>query len=310
MTMHNPRQAYGEALAELAGENRNIVALDADLCKSTMSFKLYERYPERFFEMGIAEQNMASTAAGLALSGKIPFIHSFAVFATGRAYDQIRQSICIAGLNVKIIGSSSGLSDFGDGSTHQSVDDIGLMSLLPNMAVIVPCDSVEVRKAVRAAVHHKGPVYVRINRNDMPDIFDRNTDFEIGKIRRMRDGSDAVIFACGVMVAKALKAAEHLEEIGISVRVVNVSTIKPLDEEGIRLEASGMKCAVTAEEHSIIGGLGNAVASALRASRIPIEFIGISDKFGVSGVTQEELLEIYGLTVENIKGAVTNLTTG
>ncbi len=296
----NPRTVYGETLLSLAAENPAIVALDADLCKSTMSVLLQNRFPERFFEMGIAEANMAATAAGLALSGKIPFIHSFAVFAAGRAYDQIRQSICIAGVNVKIVGSSAGLSDFGDGATHQSVEDLALMTALPNMTVISPCDALEIRKILPAIINHHGPVYLRLGRNDMPDLLDEADSFEIGPVRRLRDGSDVVFFSTGIMVTKTLKAAEDLQITGISARVVSVSTLKPLDAEGIRRECQEMQAAVTVEEHSIIGGLGSAVASALRRQRIPLEFVGIQDQFGISGTSQEELLAVYGLTVDAI----------
>lgn len=306
----NPRIVYGETLLALAAKNPAIVALDADLCKSTMSVLLQNRYPERFFEMGIAEANMAATAAGLALSGKIPFIHSFAVFAAGRAYDQIRQSICIAGVNVKIVGSSAGLSDFGDGSTHQSVEDLALMTALPNMTVISPCDAVEVRKILPAMIQHHGPVYLRIGRNDMPDLLEADDSFEIGPVRPLREGSDVVIFSTGVMVAKSLEAAENLQTAGISARVISVSTLKPLDVEGICRECQGMQAAVTVEEHSIIGGLGSAVASALRRQRIPIEFVGIQDQFGISGTSQEELLRHYGLTVEAIMDTAKRVMSG
>ena len=300
----NPRVAYGEALAELAAENRNIVVLDADLRTSTRSVVVREKFPERFFEMGIAEQNMAGTAAGLASVGKIPFINSFAVFCTGRAYDQIRTAICSARLNVKIVGSSAGLSDFGDGCTHQSVEDISLMRSLPNMTVIVPCDAVEVRKAVRAMVEYRGPVYLRLSRSDMPHIFDDALPFQIGRLHKMCNGSDAVIFAVGTMTAKALEASQRLQLGGISAKVINVSTIKPLDVEGVLRESAGMKCVVTAEEHSVIGGLGCAVAAALRKTGVPLEFVGIQDKFGMSGTSHEELLEHYGLTVAAIVSAV------
>lgn len=303
----NPRTVYGETLVALARGNPAIVALDADLCKSTMSVIMQDHFPERFFEMGIAEANMMSTAAGLALGGKIPFVHSFAVFVTGRGYDQIRQSISIAALNVKIVGSSAGLSDFGDGATHQSVEDLSLMTALPNMTVISPCDAVEIRKALPAIVKHPGPVYLRMGRNDMPDLLDEDASFEIGPVRRLREGLDVVIFATGVMVAIALEAAECLETKGISARVVSVSTLKPLDVEGIRQECREMHAAVTAEEHSVIGGLGSAVASTLRRRPIPLEFVGIQDRFGISGASQEELLQYYGLTVEAIVETARNL---
>lgn len=305
----NPRLAYGETLVELATENKDIVVLDADLCKSTMSVLMQDRHPDRFIEMGISEQNMASTAAGLALAGKIPFINSFAVFVTGRSYDQIRQAICIPRLNVKIVGSSAGLSDFGDGSTHQSVDDISLMRSLPNMTVISPCDALEVKKAVRAMVDYDGPVYLRLSRSDMPVITAESTPFQIGRLHRVADGDDAAVLATGSMVAGALDAQGALRRIGISARVISVSTLKPLDIDSVFHEVEGVKCVLTAEEHSTIGGLGSAVAEALRKKTLPLEFIGIRDSFGVSGTNHEELMIHYGLTAEAIVNAVQQMLT-
>jgi transketolase len=293
------RVAYGQTLVELGRENKNIVVLEADLGKSTMSCLFQNEFPERYFEMGIAEQNMASTAAGLSLTGKIPFISSFAVFTSGRAYDQLRQTISIAKLNVKVCGSSSGLSDFGDGSTHQSIEDAALMRAIPNMTVLVPADAVETEKMVRAMAEFSGPAYIRINRNDLPVVTDVNEDFIIGKLYVKRQGSDVVVFANGVMLSKALEAAEELEKDGISVKVVNVSTLKPLDNSEIIKEAKGFKLAIAAEEHSINGGLGSAVAVALAGS-LPIEFIAINDEFGTSAESYEILLEQYGLTSDAI----------
>lgn len=311
MSTKSLRVAYGETLVELGKENKNIVVLEADLGKSTMSCLFQQEFPERYFEMGIAEQNMASTAAGLSLAGKVPFINSFAVFASGRAYDQIRQTISIAKLNVKICGSSSGLSDFGDGSTHQAVEDIALMRAIPNMTVLCPVDAVETRKMVRAAVGHEGPVYLRINRNDLPIMTDEDSQFEIGSIYTKREGKDAVIFANGVMVSKALEAAEELEKRGVSVKVVNVPTLKPFDESIIREAVKGFKAVVTAEEHSVIGGLGSAVAKALRGeTKLPIEFVGIEDRFGTSAYNYDELLEYYGLTSKAIEEATLKLIEG
>jgi len=305
MRTESLRLAYGQALVELGNEDERIVALEADLGKSTMSILFQEAFPDRYFEMGIAEANMTATAAGLSLVGKIPFIHSFAVFASGRAYDQIRQSIAIAGLNVKICGSSSGLSDFGDGSTHQAIEDMALMRALPNMTVLVPVDAVETRKMVRAMAEWDGPVYIRINRNDLPVITDPNSDFRIGKFQVVREGSDVAVFANGVMVSKALTAAEDLAKDGISVKVVNASTVKPLCDEEVLAHVAGCRGVVTAEEHSIIGGLGCAVAAALRRERnLPIEFVGIKDAFGISALSYEELLDHYGLTVGSIEDAV------
>ena len=301
----NLRKAYGQALVEAGRDNKNIVALEADLGKSTMSGMFEEAYPERHFEMGIAEANMASTAAGLSLTGKIPFIHSFAVFAAGRAYDQIRQSICIANLNVKICGSSCGLSDFSDGSTHQSIDDAAIMRTLPNMTVLCPLDAPETKKMVRAAIAHEGPVYIRINRNDLPVYTEEEGEFEIGKPYVIREGRDVVVFAAGIMVTKALAAADALEKEGVSVQVVNMSTIKPLDIDAVTGMVEGFKGVVTAEEHSVMGGLGSAISEAMagRVSR-PIAYVGVKDKFGESAQDYDELLKAYGLTEKEIIQAV------
>jgi transketolase len=304
---HNPRVAYGEALLDLAAQNPKVVALDADLCKSTMSILVEAKYPERIFEMGIAEQNMAATAAGLALGGKIPFIHSFAVFVCGRAYDQIRQAICTARLNVKIVGSSAGLSDFGDGATHQSVEDVALMRALPRMTVLSPCDAFEVKKAVWATAELEGPVYLRLSRNDMPPLTQAETPFEVGKIQQMRAGTTLAIFATGTMVAIALEAARKLEELDLSAKVINVATLKPLDEAGVRRESKGMQGVLTVEEHSVIGGLGSAVLEALASSRIPVQRVGIQDKFGMSAMSHGELLEYFGLTPGRVVAAAQSL---
>lgn len=304
----NLRVAYGETLVELGSENKNIVVLEADLGKSTMSCMFQDKYPERYFEMGIAEQNMASTAAGLALTGKIAFISTFAVFMSGKAYDQIRQAISIAKLNVKICGSSSGLSDFGDGSTHQSIEDVAIMRAIPNMTVLVPVDAVETKKMVRAAAQYTGPVYIRINRSELPVYTSEDTDYSIGKIYTMREGKDAVVFANGIMISKAIEAAQELEKAGISVKVVNVSTVKPLDEKAIKEAVKGCKAVVTAEEHTVIGGLGSAIAETLRGeTNLPIEFVGVKDSFGTSAYNYGELMEYYGLTSKAISDAVLKL---
>ncbi|HHV94828.1 MAG TPA: transketolase family protein [Firmicutes bacterium] len=311
MKAESLRLAYGQALVELGREDDRVVVLEADLGKSTMSILFQEAFPSRYFEMGIAEANMAGTAAGLSLVGKIPFIHSFAVFAAGRAYDQIRQSIAIARLNVKICGSSAGLSDFGDGSTHQSIEDMAIMRALPNMTVLVPVDAVETRKMVRAMVEWDGPVYIRINRNDLPVLTDPDSEFQIGKLQVMRDGSDVAVFANGVMVSKALAAAEELAEEGISVKVINASTVKPLADEEVLAHVEGCRGVVTAEEHSVIGGLGSAVACALRRQRnLPIEFVGVKDSFGKSALSYDELLVHYGLTADAVKDAVKAVLEG
>jgi len=293
--------AYGETLLALGGENPNIVALDADLCRSTMTSLFEQQYPERFFEMGIAEQNMMSVAAGLSLVGKIPFVSSFAVFAAGRTYDQFRQSVAVANLNVKVFGSSSGLSDFGDGATHQAIDDIAIMSAIPNVSVFVPADAVETAKIVRAMVMNPGPMYVRVCRNDLPVVTpEDDAEYRIGQVQTLRDGEDAVIFACGIMVRKALEAASCLAENGVNAKVVNVSTIKPLDEAAIQAAAKGMKGVVTAEEHNVIGGLGSAISRALRLQAQRIEYVGVNDLFGQCADGYDELLARYGLTVEAV----------
>ena len=310
MVTNSLRTAYGEALVEQGKDNKNIVVLEADLGKSTMSCLFQAAYPERYFEMSIAEANMASTAAGLALTGKIPFINSFAVFSTGRCYDQLRQTISIAGLNVKICGSSAGLSDYGDGSTHQSIEDMGLMRGIPGMTVLVPVDAVETTQMVAAMVEHQGPAYIRINRNDLPILTAAERKFEIGKLYLMREGSDAVVFANGVMVSKALAAAEILAKENISLKVINVPTVKPLDRQAVIAATAGMKAAVTADEHSVIGGLGSAIAEALRMEKgVSLDFVGIEDVFGTSALGYDELMAQYGLTDKAIADKVRALVS-
>ena len=312
MTKMNMRKAYGQALLELGRENEKIVALEADLGKSTMSNMFGGEFPERYFQMGIAEANMISVAAGLALTGHIAYASTFAVFASGRPYDQIRSSVCIPRLNVKICGSSAGLSDFGDGKTHQSVDDITLMRVLPNMKVISPADAYETAKAVKAMAKIPGPCYIRVNRNDVPLVTEAGDVFEFGKVRLMRDGRDAVIYATGFMVYQAMEAAKLLEAEGISARVVNIHTIKPLDTEGVCGYAEGMRAAVTVEEASVYGGLGSAVCEALTegpsASRIAVLRMGIEDCFGTSAANYDDLLTAYHLQpadiAEKVKAAL------
>ena len=301
------RLAYGEEIVALGGENPRVVALEADLGKSTMSNLFQVAYPDRYFEMGIAEQNMLSTAAGLAASGKIPFCSTFAVFITGRAYDQIRQTISIGRLNVKICGSSSGLSDFGDGSTHQDLEDVALMSAIPNMTVLTPCDATETRQAVRAAAQIDGPVYIRVVRNDLPDYITAKDTFELGALRTLHEGSDAAIFAHGSMVGPAVKAAELLAAQGVSAKVVNVATMKPFNYEGVAKIAASVKAVVTAEDHNFIGGLASAVALSLRRSATPMDYVAVQDKFGQSSHGVEELMAHYGLTAEDIAAKVKSL---
>ncbi|HEY5584164.1 MAG TPA: transketolase family protein [Ruminiclostridium sp.] len=307
MKESNQRKIYGETLIELGKENKNIVVLEADLGKSTMTYQFQQEFPERYFEMGIAEADMVSFAAGLSLTDKIPFVNTFAVFCTGRPYDQIRQGVCIGKLNVKIIGSSAGLSDFGDGATHQSVEDIAIMRAIPNMTVIVPCDGIETKKVIRAVAEYDGPVYVRLTRNDIVDIFPEDQEFQIGKPYIIRDGKDITVFAIGVMVSMALKAADELMKEGVSVRVVDVSTLKPLDEKAIIELAKGMKGVVTAEEHSCIGGLASAITYALRGNAVPVEVVAIQDVFGQSAHSYNDLLVHYGLTDKDIVEKIKNI---
>jgi transketolase len=298
------RMAYGEALVEFGKTNHNIVVLEADLGKSTMSCLFKDAYPERYFEMGIAEQNMASTAAGLALAGKIPFYSTFAVFAVGRAYDQIRCSIAIPQANVRICGSSCGLSDFGDGKTHQSIEEANLMCLIPGMTVLNPVDAVETRKMVKAMVTHQGPVYIRINRNELPVYTPSEGDYEIGKMTRIVEGSDVVIFATGAMVWKSVEAAALLKAEAISAEVINVSSLKPLKKSEILKYTAGKKAIVTADEQTKIGGLGSAIAALIIGEvNVPFVQIGIDDQFGTSAHSYEELLVRYGLTEKDIAQA-------
>ncbi len=298
------REGYGKALAKLGAEYPDIVVLDADLAKSTKSYEFCKHYPERFFNMGIAEQNLMGTAAGLAASGKIVFASTFAIFATGRAFEQIRNSIAYPNLNVKIAASHAGLTVGGDGATHQAIVDISIMRSLPNMTVIAPADGIEAEKAVMAAVQYEGPVYIRLGRSAVPVIYGEEHEFKIGKASQLRDGQDVTIFACGIMVKESLQAAEELAGEGISVRVINMATIKPLDEEAIIRAAKETGAIVTAEEHSIIGGLGSAVAEVLvENAPVPLVRVGVKDTFGESG-EPDELLEKYGLTVKEIKEAV------
>ena len=294
------RDAYGEVLKELGSLMPNLVVLDADLSGSTKTGVFKKIFPERFFNVGIAEQNMLSIAAGLSTTGKIPFVSSFAVFATGRAFEQIRNSIAHCNLNVKIAATHAGITVGEDGGSHQSIEDIALMRVLPNMTVIVPADAQETKQAIRFAAVHKGPVYIRLGRLAVPQIFNSSYSLNIGKSTPITDGKDATIIACGLMTAKAKEAALILKEQGINVRVINMASIKPIDKEAIINAAKDTRAIVTAEEHSIIGGLGGAVSEVL-AQNIPthLEMIGINDCFGQSG-TPEELLIKYNLTVNNI----------
>ena len=299
MSYTNQRIAYGNTLVELGKENPNVVVLDADLGGSTMGKMFEQAYPERHYEMGIAEANMTSVAAGLAQTGKIPFTNSFAVFSAGRAYDQIRQTIAIGKLNVKICGSSAGMSDFGDGATHQSVEDMAIMRAIPNMTVLCPADANETVEAVKAMAEMKGSCYIRLNRNDYPNVTEEGREFKIGEPQLLKDGTDIVVFATGYMVGLALQAAEELKE-EISVKVVNISTIKPMNTEAIINLTKGCKAVVTAEEHSVIGGLGSAISEVLRKECKPIEYVGINDTFGCSAHNYKDVLAYHGLTKEHI----------
>lgn len=294
------RVAYGEALVKLGAKNDKVVALDADLAHATMSATFAQAYPDRFYNMGIAEADMMCAAAGFAHTGYIPFASTFALFGSGRAYEQIRNSICYTNANVKFGFSHSGLSVGEDGGSHQSIEDIALMREMPNMTILVPCDPTETEKAVMAAAEIDGPVYIRVARPVCEDITTEDTPFVPGKANIMKDGSDVCIISAGLMIPIALKAAEMLEAEGISAAVVNMHTIKPIDTEVILAMNEKCKGIVTAEEHSIIGGLGSAVAEVLAGKAgAKFERVGIEDKFGKSG-KPNQLFEAYGLTAENI----------
>jgi len=298
------RDAYGEALKELGSINEDIVVLDADLSSSTKTSVFKKAFPDRFFNVGIAEQNLIGTAAGLATCGKIPFASSFAVFATGRAYEIIRNSVAYPKLNVKIAATHAGLTVGEDGATHQALEDISLMRSLPNMVVLCPADAVETKKCIFKAVEYKGPVYIRLGRSKVPVIFDEGYEFEIGKGVQLKEGKDVTIIATGVMVSKALEASDELAKENISARVINMSTIKPIDKDIIIKAAKETKGIITVEEHNIIGGLGSAVAEVLAENYpAPMIRIGTMDTFGESG-DANQLLDKYGLNVANIVSKV------
>lgn len=298
------RESYGNALASL-GEKYDIVVLDADLSKSTKTDTFKKAFPERFINMGIAEQNMMSTAAGLASCGKVVFASSFAMFAAGRAFEQIRNSICYPNLNVKIGATHAGISVGEDGATHQCLEDIGIMRTIPNMVVINPADDVEARAAVEAAIKHDGPVYLRFGRLAVPVLYDEaDYKFEIGKGVLLKEGTDVTIVATGLMVEMALNASEKLKEDGINARVVNIHTIKPIDREILVKAAKETGAIVTCEEHNVIGGLGSAVAEVIcEEYPVPMERVGVKDTFGKSGVPAD-LFRDYGLTAEDIVKSV------
>jgi transketolase len=294
------REAYGKALVELGQKMEKIVVLDADLSQSTKTVLFAEKFPMRFFNMGVSEADMMGTAAGLAASGFIPFASTFGVFATGRVYDQIRNSIAYTRLNVKIAASHTGITVGEDGASHQALEDIALMRVLPNMTIIVPADGGQTFQAVEAAVAHNGPVYLRLGRLAVPRVIPEGTPFELGKAQLLRQGSDLLIVAAGLMTGQALEAAEMLEKEGIQASVANLHTIKPLDGEFLIRMAKDTGAVVTAEEHSILGGLGGAVAEFLAENfPLPVVRVGIQDTFGESG-TPRALLQKYGLTPESL----------
>ncbi len=299
------REAYGRSLVELGRKNKNVVVLDADLSKSTKTAMFQKEFPNRFFNMGIAEQNLMGTAAGFAASGKIPYASTFAMFATGRAFEIIRNSICYPKLNVKICATHAGITVGEDGATHQALEDIACMRILPNMVVINPSDAISTKKAIFSIAQYKGPVYVRLGRAGVPVLYDEaSLNFEIGKGIEVRKGKDVTIIATGIMVAEALKASEILKNKGIHARVIDIHTIKPIDQEIILKAAQETGAIVTAEEHNIIGGLGSAVAEVLVEHKpVPMKRVGTFDTFGESG-KPDELMKKYGLTAENIVDAV------
>lgn len=294
------RQSYGEVLVDLGKENENIVVLDSDLSKATKTELFAKEFPERFFDMGIAEQNMVGTAAGLSTCGKIPYISTFAMFAAGRAYDQIRNSVCYPKLNVKICATHAGVTVGEDGATHQMIEDISLMRTIPNMTVISTSDDVETKYLVKEISKINGPVYLRLSRYSVPSIYETNQIFEIGKGIQFGNGQDGTIFATGITVCEALKAQKELESKGINVRVVDIHTIKPIDKELILKCAKETNKLVSVEDHSIIGGLGSAISEVL-TDELPTKLIrlGVKDTFGTSGKA-EELIEKFEINYNNI----------
>lgn len=298
------RSGFGAGLLELGQQNTDVVGLCADLTGSLKMNAFQDAFPERFFQVGIAEANMMGIAAGLTIGGKIPFTGTFANFSTGRVYDQIRQSIAYSGKNVKICASHAGITLGEDGATHQILEDIGLMRMLPGMTVINPCDYNQTKAATLAIAAHNGPVYLRFGRPKMPVFLPEDQKFEIGKALHLVDGSDVTIFATGHLVWKSIEAAEQLENLGISAQVINIHTIKPLDEEAILDAVQKTGCAVTAEEHQINGGLGDAIAQVLaRKLPAPIEMVAVNDCFGESG-KPHELMAKYGIDTPNVVEAV------
>ena len=302
MEHKDTRSGFGDGLYELGLKNKNVVGLCADLTGSLKMNKFQNEFPDRFFQVGIAEANMISMAAGLATAGKIPFTGTFANFSTGRVYDQIRQSVAYSHKNVKICASHAGLTLGEDGATHQILEDIGLMKMLPGMTVINPCDYAQTKAATIAIADHEGPVYLRFGRPSWP-IFTTDLEFTIGKALHMRKGTDVTIFATGHLVWNSLEAAKALAEEGISAEVINIHTIKPLDNKAILDAVANTKCAVTAEEHQMNGGLGDSICQLLaRHTPLPVEMVAVNDSFGESG-TPMQLLEKYGIGVKDVVAA-------
>lgn len=298
------RSAFGKALAEAGKINPNVVVLDADLACSTQTQIFAKEFPERFFDCGIAEQDMVTTAVGLSTTGKIPFASSFAVFATGRAYDQVRNSICYPNFNVKIVGTHGGVTVGEDGASHEALEDISLMRGLPNMSVFVPADCNECAQIIKYASEHKGPMYIRVPRSNVCDVYDENYKFDFNKAQVLQDGTDATIFTNGETVAEAIEAVNELTKDGYSIGIVSVPVVKPIDAETIINQAKKSKFVITIENHSVIGGLGSAVCEVLSESHPTIVHrIGVNDKFGQTGKA-EELLDCYGLSANKLKEAI------
>ena len=297
------REAYGEALKEIGGKNEQIVVLDADLSKSTKTNVFAKAYPQRFFHVGIAEQNLVGTAAGLAASGKTPFVSTFAMFAAGRAFEQIRNSVCYPKLNVKVAATHAGLTVGEDGASHQAIEDVSLMRSLPNMTVLVPADEEETRQAIAWAAAYQGPVYIRLGRMSVDNVSPEGYVFAPAKAAVLTEGNDVALIANGVMVMAALEAAKTLAAEGIQARVINMASVKPLDEAAVVCASKETGAIVTCEEHSIIGGLGSAVAEVLaEQAPAPLERVGVKDTFGESG-KPKELLAKYGLTAADVAEA-------
>ncbi|RMF05851.1 transketolase family protein [Candidatus Woesearchaeota archaeon] len=298
------RDGFGTGTAEEGRENKDVVVLCGDLADSTRASWFAKEHPDRFIEVGVAEQNMVGMAVGLALVGKIPYVSTYAVFVPGRAWDQIRISVSYGNFPVKIMGAHSGISVGPDGATHQALEDVAITRCLPNMTVIVPCDAEETRKAVRAAAKLKGPVYIRFHREKVPVITTKDTPFEIGKAQVYREGKDVAVIAAGVMVFEALQAAAKLAKEGIDVRVINLGTVKPIDEETVIKAARECGAVVTAEEHQVMGGIGSAVMEVLgKNAPVPVEMVGVQDRFGESG-QPDELMEKFGLTSKDVLKAI------